>query len=171
MTHRGESSLRPDLATILDRESWAAWRAIQALARVPGIRPPADPARWLEWANGGATDGDRYEGIVAQELRERWHERRRPVVREVPPLGTVGPWREGWRYGQRSWSRHAIRKGREHVEPLVYIRSGHRQWSAWWSAWKIAGLVAPAEVLTGRTEGEVRAAVDAWLTGARVRLA
>jgi hypothetical protein len=81
-------------------------------------------------------------------------------------LGEVGPWREG--VGR--WSRHAIKRGRTHVEPLVYVRRDWQGWSAWWSAWRIGGLGEPPRGMVAPGEREIKAAVDAWLVGRRVRL-
>jgi hypothetical protein len=165
---RNASALRPNLEATWDREARATWQAAQALARVPGVRPPADDAQLLAWAQGRATTGARYEGIVLAELRQRWEERRRPVAPKPPPmLGEVGPWRQD---GIGRWGRHAIKRGRTHVGALVYVRRDYRDWSAWWSAWRIGGLGDPPRGMTAPGEREIKAAVDAWLVGRRVRL-
>lgn len=144
---RNGSELAPNIARVLDRRWMADWQELRAIARQP--RAPV-------------------EGIILLELRARWEERRRRVrpVALPPMLGEVGPWREGVGH----WARHAIKRGRTHVEPLVYVRRDWQGWSAWWSPWRIDGLGDPPRGMNAPGEREIKAAVDAWLVGRRVRL-
>jgi len=145
---RGGSELRPNIEAALDRRWIADWQELRAIARQP--RAPVD-------------------GIILLELRARWEARRRPVVVEAPPLGTVGPWRDRPQFGQPAQARHAIKRGREHIASLVYVRRDYRGWSAWWCEWRIDGLTAPKH-MTAATEPEIKALVDGWLRAAGVRV-
>lgn len=163
---RGESDLRPNIEATMDRRALSAWRDLRALSRVPGERPPADRDGWTAWARGEATAGPRYEGIVLAELRARWIERRRPVYRPPTMIGAVAGWCEFHKYGRSVWGRAAIKHGRTHVEPVVWIVPCYHGFRAEWAEWRIPGLVPLA--CESRTVEAVRLLVDGRLRGERV---
>ena len=163
---RNGSELRPNIEAALDREALSAWRALQALARVPGVRAPADRAQWGAWASGEPTSGPRYESAADAAIRARWAARRVPKPAPVvPPWLVLGPWRRVDRWSRATWVRCPITFGRERKTGAVEVSLYSPRWEV--GSWPRGAGERPA--LRGEATA-VLAACDAALTAAGVRL-
>ena len=135
---RNGSELAPNIARVLDRRWMQDWQELRSIARQP--RAPV-------------------EGIILQELRARWEERRRRVRPVAPAWFILGPWAPDTRYP--GWFRAKV----DRKTPEVLVRSYNGRYEVIW--WPRGCGDRPT--VRGTWEA-VRAACDAGLRAAGVRL-
>ena len=136
---RNGSELAPNLSAILDRRWMQDWQELRSIARQP--RAPV-------------------EGIILQELRARWAERRSRAKPIPAPWLVLGPWAPDTRYP--GWFRAKV--GRKTPEVLVRCYSGRYEVIRWPRG------CGDRPTVRGGWEA-VKAACDAWLRAAGVGLA
>ena len=136
---RNGSELRPNIESILDRRWMQDWQELRSIARQP--RAPV-------------------EGIILQELRARWAERRSRAKPIPAPWLILGPWAPDTRYP--GWFRAKV--GRKTPEVLVRCYSGRYE-VIWWPRG-----CGDRPTVRGGWEA-VKAACDAGLRAAGVGLA